>query len=171
MNKEVMNYIEDLEQTYGEDWAYYLPVYFHEQRELIEGWGYRVHGFTDPQVGEMFKNLILECIDGPHNDYQADVEIKGVVSTCSIMEWVLMHGCPNLNCTHFKFPDDKNLSGLFAGCPKSMVVSGIRKDNVFCDVPVEEWHEPIKGIRRIMPNPDMRMWYCEISGRYYYITG
>lgn len=169
MNKLVQDYIDKMEQEFGEEWAEYLPVYYHEQREMIEGWGYKVHGLSDVQVGEMFENLIMEELCGENYSHKV-VNLSGIVSTCSVMEWILMHGCPEFEYTHFDFPEDKIKFGFFAGLPKSITVSKIGKSQVFTDVPTEEWHEPIPGIRRIMPDGDLSLWYCEISGRYYYIT-
>ena len=169
MNKLLEDYIYKMEQEFGEDWTEYLPVYYHEQRKLIEGWGFNVQGLSDEQVGIMFPEVITNELCG--NAPIARVNLDGLCSTCSVMEWILMHGCPRLDLTHFEFPKDKILFGIFAGLPKDLVVSSIPKEEAYTDVPVEKWHEPIKGIRRIMPDPNMKLWYCEISGQYYYITG
>lgn len=169
MNEKVAKYIDRLMDEYDDDWTEYLPIYFYEQRKMIEGWGFNVDGLSDEQIDEMFKNLVMDCIMGGEDYYEGRVELKGRVSTCEVMEWILLHGCPNLSCTHFVFPDDKILSGIFAGIPRSLVVSGINKNEVYVDAPAEEWHEPVKGMHRTMAMEGM--WYCEISGRYYYITG
>lgn len=169
MNERIANYIDDLEQTFGEEWDYYLPVYYYEQRKLIEGWGFNVSGLSDEQVGIMFQEVITNELCG--NIRIKEVELEGMCSTCSVLEWILVHGCPRLDRTHFEFPKDKILFGILYGLPKELVVSSIPKYEVYTDVPVEEWHEPIHGIRRIMPNPNIKLWYCEISGQYYYITG
>ena len=166
MNK-VQDYIEKMEAEFGEDWTYYLPVYFYEQRKLIEEWGFNVQGLSDEQVGTMFQEVLMNELNG--NFPIKDVELKGPCSTCSILEWILMHGCPPLDATHFRFPNDKILSGLFARMPRAMVVSSIPEDEVYANKPASEWHEPIKGIHRFAA-PSGGLWYAEISGRYYYIT-
>lgn len=167
MDNLVQDYIDKMEQEFGEEWTEYLPIYYHEQRKLIEGWGFNVQGLSDEQVGIMFPEVITNELCG--NIPVRDVELNGPCSTCSVMEWILIHGCMPLDATHFNFPDDKILSGLFSGLPRSMVVSSIPKEEVYTNIPVSEWHEPIKGIRRIAPSC-RGMWYAEISGRYYYIT-
>ena len=166
MNKLVQDYIEKMDAEFGEDWIEYLPVYFYEQRELIEEWGYDVRGLSYEQIDEMFQNVIEEelCFFSPVKS----VELKGIESTCSVMEWILMHGCPELKCTHFRFPEDKIFNGIFKGLSRGLIVSSIPKDEVYTDKPVSEWHEPILGIHRIFASEGM--WYAEISGRYYYIT-
>lgn len=159
MNTLVQDYINAMDADFGEDWIEYLPVYFHEQREIVKSWGYDVRGLSDEKVGMMFENILTEALVG-------EVAIKSVTldsmpSTCEVMEWILMHGCPQLSFTHFNFK-----KGVMNKC---MVVSSIPKQEILVEKPVEEWHEPIPGIRRFAALN--WMWYCEISGRYYYITG
>lgn len=165
MNKAVQDYIDRMLEEFGEDWVYYLPVYYYEQRELIEKWGYNVSVLSDEQIDEMFRELIMNELDGIRFK---KVNLDGICSTCSVMEWILIHGCPQLERAHFEFPDDKIMNGLFRGCPRMITVSSIPKSEVFVSEPVEKWHEPIRGIRRIMAMDGM--WYAEISGRYYYMT-
>lgn len=170
--KQVQDYIDKMTADFGNEWPDYVPVYYSEQRSLIESWGINTTPFRDTQVNIMFMCLLLEELGANEEDYrEADINLDGHSSTCEVMEWILVHGIPTLEKTHFCFPDDKILFGFFAGLPNALVVSSIPKSEVYCETPVEEWHEPVAGMRRIMPSENMKMWYAYIYGKYYFITG
>ena len=155
-------------EMFPDDWTEYLPIYYTEQRDLIESWGFNTAPLSNVEVWEMFANLINEAC-GAGNKYDHETfELRGMKSTCSAMEWILIHGCPHLEFTYLEFPEDRITYGFFAGLPEQLVVSSTDIEDWGIETPVEDWHEPVEGMRRIMLFPGC--WIAYIGGRYYHIS-
>ena len=166
MNKQmVTDLIRMMDEV--EDWYEQLPIYYSDMREILEGYGYDTSFLHDTDVDKMFNNIVFDVVDGT-NWRGADVDLDGLCSTCEVMWWILMHGCPELECTHFRFKDDRIKAGLFQGVPRSLVVSKTKLEDWGVELPVEHWHEPVDGMKRIMIGE--RYWLACINGEYYYIS-
>lgn len=97
------------------------------------------------------------------------ITMEGITSTCSVMDWIEEAGCPDLDFTHFEFPDDPILGGFFKGLPRSIVVSRQAPDGLTLELhPVETWHQVTPTQRRL--NCDGYGWYACINGVFYWMT-
>lgn len=95
------------------------------------------------------------------------ITLKGLCSTCSVMDWIEQNGCPALNAQFFEFPDAINRGH------DCIVVSSVRFDApqlrpVLMNHPVESWHQVTPTQLRL--NCDGLGWYACIDGSYYWMT-
>lgn len=96
------------------------------------------------------------------------ITLKGLRSTCSVMDWIEANGCPDLHEQFFEFPDDQRpfLGTLF---PSEIVVSTREPERATLKLhPVESWHQVTPTQRRL--NCDGLGWYAFIGGKYYWMT-
>lgn len=164
--QKMQAYIDKMEAEYGEDWTECLPIYYHEQRKVLEECGYSTDGISDDRVWTMFQNIVMDLAAGLDKNR---IELKGMTSTCSVMDWIEEHGCPDLDFTHFEFPDDKILGGFFKGLPRSIVVSRQKPDEFTLELhPVESWHQVTPTQKRIYFEP--YGWDACIQGEFYWMT-
>ena len=97
------------------------------------------------------------------------VYLSGMVSTCSVMDWIEQNGCPSLSYMHFVFPDDKIAGGYFKGLPRSLVVSERKPDwATLALYPLDEWHQVTPTQKRL--TCERLGWYAYIGGKFYWIS-
>lgn len=84
-----------------------------------------------------------------------------VASTCEVIEWIMEHGCPELDFTQF----------YWAKSNTWLTVSRENWDDddaiIFRHPKVKDWHEPVKGAKRYY---DGFNWWVYVGGLFYRMT-